>query len=560
MPPVERKAEGRVVSVRPSGGRYGVLLGPGPHFTWFEAEHPPKLGARVEVVGGVTTDERSIEGGKAYTAVLQDAHFVVDPDPWSRREVAGVWRERVRLASQRSLYDFQTEGAGWLASRLAMRKGSILADDPGLGKTTQSIAAVLATPDALPCLVVAPATLRENWEREIIATARIDWDLPVVIMSAGVPMPARGTAAFVVTNYEQLAAREQQISAHAFHSVILDEAHAVKNPTASGNHRAAVVTRLIWHIRRVLLLTGSPVLNRPNELWRLLYLTDPEAWGSLEAFRDRYCTVRRDERPDVETASGTLKNLEELHIRTAPCLLRRLKKHVLHELPEKKRRTLRVPMSARDAANYAAAEQDVIKWLQQVGIEQANVGKKQHAALQKLTTLRRIAALAKVRTALPSYLAAWTARVGRPLVIFGYHKDVVAGALSVARRLGASALQLTADLNLKERQAAVDAFARGEFMFLCCSLLVAGIGVNLQGACSDILFLERLFQPPMMAQAEDRVHRIGQRNAVTCTYMDAENTIDQHIARILASKRLLIDHTIGDAELAAWQIARGMAF
>lgn len=533
-----------------SDGSYGVLTGPPPNFLWFTCFTPPRLGALLRILGEVA---REAESARGKYAVLENVRYWVKPEPWARREVAPEWLIRVREVSARSLYDFQAEGAGWLASRLHATAGAILADEPGLGKTTQTIAAILACPDALPALIVSPKTTLDNWQREVAAVVRHDWHVPSAIVGPGaIPI----NVAVCITNYEALARREAQFSTCPFKTIVLDEAHLAKNPRASLKHRAAVVTRIAHRIQRRVCLTGSPVLNHPLELWRLLHIVDPQEWPSWRDFREHYCTPppREEGRPDVETAAGALTNLEELHVRTAPYLLRRLKHHVLHELPPKRTKVLSAPLAPYDMQAYNEVKKDVIAWLKKVGADIKT--KKKTLAMTKFGTLRRIAAIGKIRFAFPQFLKVWKEKVGRPIVVFGYHKDVVAAALAAARRVGCSAVSLTAAHRRVERQAIVDAFSRGEFMVLCSSIGVAGVGINLQRNCRDLMFLERLFQPPIMNQAEDRVHRIGQKFPVTIYYLDAAGTIDQHLARILVDKQPLIDHTIGDAELVQ-QLARG---
>lgn len=542
---------GRVMQVRRKpDGSYGVLVGPPPVFYWFVCYTPPRLGALLKILGEVTREADSTHG-KYF--VLENVRYWVKSEPWARREVAPEWLARVREVSARPLYDFQAEGAGWLASRLHTFAGAILADEPGLGKTTQTVAAILACPEALPALIVSPKSTLENWQREVAAIVRPDWHVPSEVIGPGaIPI----NAAVCITNYEQLAKREAQFLSCPFKTIVLDEAHLAKNAKASLKHRAAVVTRIAHRIPRRVCLTGSPVLNHPLELWRLLHIIDPAEWSSWRDFSDHYCTPppREEGRPDVETAAGSISNLEELHVRTAPYILRRLKQHVLHELPVKRTKVLSAQLAPYDMQAYNEVKKDVIAWLKKVGAEIKT--KKKTLAITKFTTLRRIAAMGKVRFAFPEFLKVWNEKVGRPLVVFAYHKDVVAAALAAARRVGCSAVSLTAAHKRQERQAIVDAFSRAEFMVLCCSIGVGGVGINLQRSCRDLMFLERLFQPPIMAQAEDRIHRIGQKFPVTIYYLDAAGTIDQHLARILMDKQPLIDHAIGDAEIIQ-QVARG---
>lgn len=463
-------------------------------------------------------------------------------DPYARRVVDPRWVRKVHQVVRRPLMGYQSEGAGWMASRLAMRKGCILGDEPGLGKTTQTLAA-LAAVNAFPALIVCPTSVKENWARELHHLRPR--------LSASIVEGKRGSIQvghLVIANYALLQSRERQFAGLRAKALVFDEAHLLKEPRPSKVHRAAVATRLAHHIKSTVLLTGSPILNRPQEFWRLLHMIDPEEWESYVEYTSRYCSRITDEdsrHQSVETSHGRAKNVTELRVRAAPYILRRRSRSVLKSsLPPKHVFQRKVVLEEIDRTNYEAAEKDVVAWLRTFAGDLRASRAAHGQAVVKMNMLRRIAAVGKLRRALGEYLRTWFSRQRRPLVVFGYHRQVLNGVAEICERLGVPYSRVRGSDTSQRRQEQVDLFDSGKTMLFLAPLKSAGVGINLQYRSSDILCLERLWTPSLMGQAEGRCWRLGQRRDVTVTYLDAENTVDEHIARVLASKQVLIDAVV----------------
>jgi SWI/SNF-related matrix-associated actin-dependent regulator 1 of chromatin subfamily A len=224
-------------------------------------------------------------------------------------------------------------------------------------------------------------------------------------------------------------------------------------------------------------------------------------------------------------------------------MLRRLKTEVLTAMPKKTRYRVMVKLDAFDQANYKKAERDVVAWLREVASDERARSASRGQAVVKLTMLRRIAAVGKLRHAVRDYLTAWFARHHRPLVIFGFHKQVLRGAYSICESLGLRVSSIQGKDSAKKRQEEVDRFSCGAADVFLAPIRSAGIGLNLQ-VSSDVLFLERVWTPALMLQAEDRVYRIGQERDVTVTYLDAQGTVDEYLAQVLTSKQRLIDRVV----------------
>lgn len=541
------RVKARVVSVRPRfDGMFRVTLGPGPRIFSYSTPNPPKLGDLVLVEGAKGTRLNSSRANQADITLLEGGRHMVVPDEWPRRVVAPHWIKMIHSVVNRKPFPYQAEGAGWLASRIAGRKGAILADDPGLGKTFQVLASIAAT-RATPTIIVCPTSLKDNWAREL---KHIKPNLvPFVINGqAGLLRPAH----IYILSYATLRARAMQLAKLVRPKLIVfDEAHLLKEPLPSPTHRAAIATQFAHHIGNVVLMTGTPLLNRPEEMWRLLHIVDKKEWPDFKTYKKRYCSaLTKLEREamrkvrSIVTDHGRAKHVDELQALTAPYVLRRQRDETIkQQLPPKERRRIIVDLHPYDAAHYQKAEKDFIKWLTDVAGGERAQSAKRGQAIVKLNVLRRIAAVGKLRSAAKSYLEAWFENERRPLVVFAYHRPVLQGLESICKNAGIACVHLKGSDPSKKRQVKVDKFMGGAADVFLAPIRSAGVGLNLQRA-SDMLFLEREWTPALMGQAESRCHRLGQRNKVTVTYLDARNTVDEHIAKVLKAKQTLIDQVV----------------
>lgn len=548
---------GRVLAVRPRpDGNYGVTLGPGPDVYWFQAPSLLRLGTEV-VVEAESYQRRPVSArqlsGTFYT--LHGVRHRVVPPPDNRyvcRVVAPEWMARVQAVMQRPLFRYQVEGAAWEASRLAAGLGMILADDPGAGKTGQTIAALLAT-GCLPVVVVCPMVVKVNWAREFTQYVVRPPTVEIVQKRRGHILGAD----VVIVNYELLRYREEQLGRLGARAIVFDEAQRLKEPRPPLQHQAAIATRLGAWIGRAILLAGTPVENRTAELWRLLHIADPQNWPSYEDYHARYCRAPAPDDADatrrrVVTSYGRAERIDELLALTQPLIMRRLKSEVLVDLPPKSRRSVLVELDSFDMHRYRRAEADVVSWLRAEGAHQRAQRATRAMALVKFRHLRELAALGKIREAVPDYLRTWFDRPNaEPLVIFAYHRSVLygnaeqGGVVGLCRALGLRAVGIGGKDAPHVKQACIDAFQRGEADVFVAPIASAGVGLNLHRS-ADALFLERVWVPVHMIQAEDRLHRVGQTSPVTATYLDAAGTIDEHLAAVAAEKMRVIRAVVGD--------------
>jgi SWI/SNF-related matrix-associated actin-dependent regulator 1 of chromatin subfamily A len=364
--------------------------------------------------------------------------------------------------------------------------------------------------------VICPASLKLNWERE---TRRWLPHRSVTVVEGRSAVPP--SADITILNYEIVAPHREELARRDPRALVVDESHYCKNPSAK---RTKAVRRLAADIDDDglrLALTGTPVLNHADEL-----ISQLRVIGRLEDFGSGARFSRQFQGPLTE---------ERLHWHLRRrCFVRRLKSEVLPQLPPKRR--VVVPVELSNRREYRLAEEDVVAWLREQPLELSELDARIAATLRaerlaQLTTLQRLAARGKLNAALvwiEDFLAS-----GEPLVVFARHVDV---QREVLERFPDALHLLGADA-LAEREAAVRAFQQpGGPHLIVCATRVAAQGITLTRA-SNVAFLELEWTPAMHDQAEDRTHRIGQRDAVTAWYLLAADSIDETMAELVEAKR-----------------------
>ncbi len=489
-----------------------------PRVDRFVRDHGVEIGARARPV----LDALRTEHDAALVAVARSRAAdgpPLDPPP--------------RLGGE--LEPFQHAGVRYV---LEARR-TFLADEQGLGKTIEALAALEAD-GAFPAAVVCPASLKLNWERE--AARWLPHRTRTVVAGRG-SVPA--TADVTILNYEIVEAHSDVLRRRGLRALVVDESHLVKNPRAK---RTRAVRRLADAVARdglKLALTGTPVMNHPDELIAQLRVIDRLGdFGSGARFSQQF-----------RGSHGAEERLH-WHLRRH-CFVRRTKAEVLPQLPAKRRSV--VPVALTNEAEYRVAERDVIEWLRSLPLDLDVLDAKIAAArraerLAQLNALKQIAARGKLAAAL-AWIEDFRASE-EPLVVFAHHTEVQEAVL--ARFPGA--LHLLGRDTAPARDAAVRAFQAGDGDgMIVCSTQVASQGITLTRA-TNVCFLELEWTPALHDQAEDRVHRIGQRDAVTAWYLLAAETIDETMARLLERKRDLVaavtDGHERDAEPLVEAVAR----
>ncbi len=419
----------------------------------------------------------------------------------------------------------------WAAVRYALEsRRTFLADEQGLGKTVEALA-TLEADDAFPAVVICPASMKLTWQKE--AARWLPHRSVAVLQGRGDPDSEARHAEITIVNYEVVEAHRTALSLRGLRAVVVDESHYCKNPTAKRTRSVRRLAESVVDGGLRLALTGTPVMNHADELIAQLRVI-----GRLHEFGSGASFSRQFE--------GELSE-ERLHWHLRRnCFVRRLKSEVLPQLPAK--RQVVVPVALGNEEEYRLAEDDVIEWLRSQPLDLKVLDAKIAAALRaerlaQLTTLQRLAARGKLSAALTwihDFLAS-----GEPLVVFARHVEVQQAVVSRFP----DAVHLLGEDTLAQRQASIEAFQAPDGPpLIVCATRVAAQGITLTRA-SNVCFLELEWTPAIHDQAEDRCHRIGQRDAVTAWYLLAADTIDETMARLIQRKREIVDAITDGREL-----------
>jgi len=427
-----------------------------------------------------------------------------------------------------TLYPYQREGFDWLAKLAHWAPGGVLADDMGLGKTVQALALLLRRAHEGPALVVVPTSLGFNWRDELarFAPSLIPHWFHGSGRTLGDPRPGD----VVVTTWGVLVQDIDELSAVDWSTVVFDEAHAIKTPTTQ---RAQAARRLTARFR--LALTGTPLENHLGELWSLFDAIVPGLLGNQRAFHE-HIRVPVEQRGDTTTR-------EALSSVIRPFLLRRSKREVALDLPDRTEIVHRIDRSAEEHALYDTARRRAVEAMARSGSSEGRFA--MLAALQHLRQLACHPALVDPGSPVRSSKLAHARRLvndlreeGHQVLVFSQftrHLDLVQAAFVED---GARCLRLDGSTSAPAREAAVQAFQAGESDVFLISLKAGGVGLNLTAA-TYVIHLDPWWNPAAEDQATDRAHRIGQSRAVTVIRLVSTGTIEEQILSLHADKRQL---------------------
>ncbi len=490
--------------------------------------------------------------GPRLQAVLEQYHQQKAPDPLPAPE---------GFAGQ--LRPYQERGLGWLAFLYRFDQGACLADDMGLGKTIQLLAFLqhLKAEEELrrPVLLVAPTSVLTNWKRE---AAGFTPELhvrehygPRRPSTPAALAKALAEVDLVLTSYGLLQRDSELLDTIDWQGMVIDEAQAIKNPSAKQSQAARDLGRPGKNARFRIALTGTPVENRVSELWALMDFLNPKVLGDEPFFRQRY-------RVPIERY-GDMSSLRDLKARVGPFILRRLKtdKAIISDLPEKVELLEWVGLAPEQVKLYRHTVDESLD-----AIARAPLGKKHGQVLALLTKLKQICnhpALALKEDVVDTGFAARSAKVQRleeilEEVIEAGDRALLFTQFAEWGHLLKAYLQqrwrrevpfLHGGTTKSERQAMVDRFQddpRGPQLFLL-SLKAGGVGLNLTRA-SHVFHIDRWWNPAVENQATDRAYRIGQTNRVLVHKFITSGSVEEKIDRMIREKSRLAEEIIGSGE------------
>lgn len=455
------------------------------------------------------------------------------------------------------LFPHQVEGIAFLLGR----RRALLADDMGLGKTRQSILAMVEAEPEGPYLIVCPASIKRNWAREI----EIVLPEATTIIVNPAPLPIRDFNEWVIINYELLGKNLEHLLEYDWRGVVFDEAHYLKNYQSKRSKNAAKLVKQIEENPVVYALTGTPMTNRPRDLFPILQLVDHPLGKSFLSFAKRYCDAYQG---DFGWVADGASNLDELTVQLHGVMLRRTKDEVL-DLPPKVRTWLDVELHPYAIQHYNGLVKEFLskfdspdaiyglpEFLEmsdetrddlEESIDTTDLGTR----MGRITQVRRAIAFIKCRHTIKFVENAL--EQGEKVIIFTAFLNTME---RFNQHFGDRAVYVTGEVPTQKRQDRVDQFQNDENTRLfIANMHIAGVGLNLTAA-RQVVFNDLDWVPANHWQAEDRAYRIGQTGTVNVTYMIATGTIDSFVKTVLETKAALMEAVVegsimlnGDADL-----------
>ena len=431
------------------------------------------------------------------------------------------------------LMNFQKEGLDFL---LKSSGNALLADEMGLGKTVQTLSYVSTEKQTFPVLIVAPLVTLNNWEREIQKFLKkksrngriLESESPsVTLIRTGKSKELPKTDIYII-NYELLLKRSDDLEKVGIHTIVCDEVHNLRSKTTQ-KYKAVKKLAALPSVHYRIGLSGTPIYNRGSEIWPIIDILKPGLLGSFKEFCEYFCYVNEKGKAIVlENKRASLRNELQKHV-----MLRRKKADVLKELKDKVRYK---QVIASDTDYYLEELDKIWKKLESEQKEAQTEFSKSASYHRAIQSERQIAGVAK----LPHVInfVKDIMEIEESVVVFCHHK--------VIHKLLHESLQYFSPVSIiggqsdSLRQDQIDKFQKGESKLMIAGIRAGNVGINLTKA-KYVIFAELDWSPAIHRQAEDRLHRIGQKNTVFAYYLIGNGTLDDHVASILVDKSYEID-------------------
>lgn len=437
-----------------------------------------------------------------------------------------------------TLFPHQREGVDFL-----IEKGrGILADEMGIGKTRQAIYASEGR-----TIIVCPASVKYGWVRELQGT--ISGNI-FVHDSTKTDHVSSGDREWHIVNYDIIGKeRIRSILAEGdIRTLILDEAHMVKSPKSK---RSKEVEKLAKEATRVYLLTGTPVLNRPMDLFNLLKIIGHPLGKNWYVYAVRYCSAFRQTLRDGRTFWNVkgASNLDDLKHKTSGVMLRRTKSVLGESLPPKMRTEIPIELSKSDMEEYELAFENYIDYLMSIPPEELekdlqNIMASRH--IVELQKMRLIASRAKAEHIAKDALNA--IEQGEKVVIFSVFSETLSRVRRIIKSSNVKVTGIEGQNTQEERMRAIDSFQNDpSMMAFIGNMKAAGLGITLSSS-SIAMFCDADWTPAINEQAEDRIHRIGQNRMANIYYYIAKGTVEEDVMDLLQKKRQVIGKIMEGAE------------
>jgi len=469
---------------------------------------------------------------------------------------------------------YQREGVAFVVSR----KGrALIADQMGVGKTVQALAWIeLYAKDVMPCIIVCPASLKLNWARETIKWTK---NTSVYVLNGSpdkkknykqiysdkylVHSADNEQKKVIIINYDIIANKTEKYKDKLtrkekrrsipntgwgdflkrdkkIKSIVIDEAQYLKNKKTG---RTKSTLSLAKKQKNIVALTGTPIVNRPSEFFTILNLLMPKLFDSFWHFAEEYCGMTHNGYGWDYSGSSNENDLHNLLVNTL--MIRRTKKEVLTELPDKS--FSEIPFEITNRKEYQKASENLVEWLKEQGLEDAATKAERAEALVKIEHLKQLAVEGKIKQVI-NWIESFIENEEK-LVVFGIHQNILSKLYKHFGKFGKTkrgkSVIITGETSTKDRQKAVDDFQNNpDCLLFIGNIKAAGVGLTLTAA-SNVAIIEYPWTPGDLEQAEDRVHRYGQKaDSVNIWYLIAIDTIENDMISLLNEKKTTLDAVI----------------
>ena len=431
-----------------------------------------------------------------------------------------VYKEIEVPGFKKTLMPFQKQGVAFLVEKNGR---GLIADSMGLGKTVQAVAYLQAFPKIRPVLIICPKSAIGTWEREINGCMS---DKKQIHILNGKTIKEIPSANIYIINYDILSSWIDALLDLPFELIILDEIHKISSRKTQRTMASQMIGK---KTEKIIGLTGTPIKSRPLEIFNAISLINPKLFPNFFQFAKRYCNAKQSKWGWDFTGSS---NTQELHeILTSTCMIRRLKKDVLPDLPEKTRTI--IPVKIDNMEEYKFAERSFSEWL----LETKDKVCMSAEALTQIEYLKQIAAKGKLDEILD-----WIEDVveqGEKLVVMAHHKEIIKEICSWLEKNSIKYVKLIGGSSDKERKETEEKFQIDESIKVFVGSSAAEEAITLTAA-SMMAIIELPWTPGSLDQREDRIHRIGQTKGCNYYYFIAEKTIEEAILKLLDAKRKTI--------------------
>ena len=438
------------------------------------------------------------------------------------------------------LLNFQKEGLDFL---LKSSGNALLADDMGLGKTVQTLAYIASEKQSLPAVVVAPLVTLTNWQREIERFMKkkskngriVEHDVPTITSIRSGKQKELGDYDFYLINYELLYKRQIDLSKLKIHTLVCDEVQHLRSKTTK---KYSAVKKLagMKSVKYRVGLSGTPIYNHGSEIWPIVDILKPGLLGSFKEFCEYFCY--QDERGKAIVVPSKRDGLR--HVLQRDVMLRRKKSDVLKELKDKVRYKETIDA---DETYYKNELNKIWSKLEEEQKHAETEFSKVASYQRAIQSERQAAGVAKLHHVID--FVKNIMEIEESVVVFCHHKSIHKLLHESLQEFNPAAI--IGGQTDKIRQESIDNFQNGGTKLIIVGLRAGNLGINLTRA-KYVIFAELDWSPAIHRQAEDRLHRIGQKNTVFAYYLIGKRTLDEHVANILVDKSYEIDAIMDETQ------------